>query len=122
MNRNTFLSMCAFALCLTLLLCVSMSAQNNAAQAGVLTKSDFNRPTQFGVSAPLSDLIASQPTSVFGYHEASPALRPKLQKQLQFDAQRGVASVGQNANVQYLAPVTAAVGVNVLGVGVGFHG
>ncbi len=61
---------------------------------------------------------------MFGYHEASPALKPKLQKQLQFAAQRAVAtkSVGENANVQSLAPVSATVGVNVLGVGLGFHG
>ena len=122
MNRNTSLSMYAFALCVSLLLCVSMSAQNDATQAGVLTKTEFNRAVHFDVSPPLSDLIASQPVSVFGYHEASPALRPKLQKQLQFDAQRGLAGAQQNANPQFLAPVAATVGVNVLGVGIGFHG
>jgi hypothetical protein len=69
-------------------------------------------------------MLASQPVSVFGYHLASPAMRPKLQKQIQFAAQRGESSaaVEENANVQKLAPVSATVGVNVLGVGVGFHG
>jgi len=122
MKRNTFLSMCAFALCLSLLMCVSMSAQSNSAQAGVLTKADFNRAVHSDVSLPLRDLIESQPVSIFGYHEASPALRPKLQKQLQFDALRSQTSVSQNAYVPALAPVAAAVGANVLGVGVGFHG
>ena len=124
MKRNTFLSLCAFALCLSLFLCVSMAAQENATQPGVLTKSEFNRAVAFDVSPPLRDLIDSQPVSVFGYHEASPALKPKLQKQLQFAAQRGTTTskLGENANVQNLAPVTATVGVDVLGVGIGFHG
>ena len=92
MNRNSFLSTCAIALALLFFLCVAMSAQtSNAVQAGVLTKSDFSRAVQFARSPRLSDLIASQPVSVFGFHEASPALKPKLPKQLQFAAQRGVA-------------------------------
>ena len=123
MNRNTFLSLCACALALSLLLCVSVSAQSNAAQPSVLNKANFNRAVHSDISPPLRDLIASQPVSVFGYHEASPALKPKLQQQLQFsDAQRGLASAQANAAQQNLAPVVATVGANVLGVGVGFHG
>ena len=122
MKRNTFLSMCAFVLALSLFFCVSIAAQNNAAQAGVITKSDFNRAMHSDTSPPLRDLIASQPVSVFGFHDASPALKPKLQKQLQFASQRGLAASQLNASPQFLAPVNAAVGVNVLGVGVGFHG
>jgi hypothetical protein len=115
--------MCAFALALLLLLCVSMAAQNNTAQAGVLTKSDFNRAVYSDVSPPLRDLIASQPVSPFGFHEASPVMKPKLQKQLQFAAQRGVptAAVAPDFNAAPLAPVSATIGVNVLGVGLGFH-
>ncbi len=120
MKRATFLSLYA-ALCLALFLCVSVSAQENPAQAGVLTNAEFNTATHFDVSPPLRDLIASQPVSVFGYHLAAPALRPKLQKQLQFAAQRGEPSGEPDNNVQYLAPVSATVGVDVLGVGVGFH-
>ena len=78
MKRNTFLSLCALALCLVVFLCGSMFAQNNAAQSGVLNKAEFNRAVHFAVSPPLRDLINSQPVSVFGYHEASPALKPKL--------------------------------------------
>jgi hypothetical protein len=124
MKRNTSLSMCAFALALLLLLCVSMAAQNNTAQAGVLTKSDVNRAVHSDVSPPLRDLISSQPVSPFGFHEASPALKPKLQKQLQFAAQRGVptAAVAPDYNAQPLAAVSATIGANILGVGIGFHG
>jgi hypothetical protein len=122
MTKNTSVSMCAFGLCLALVLCGSVSAQDGSTQAGVLTKADFNRAVHFDVSPPLRDLAASQAVSVYGYHEAPATLRPKLLKQLQFNAQRAQLSGGQNANVQYLAPVTATVGVNVLGVGVGFHG
>jgi hypothetical protein len=124
MKRNASLSLCALALAILLLFCVSMAAQNNAAQAGVLTKSEFNRAVYSDVSPPLRDLINSQPVSPFGFHEASPALKPKLQKQLQFAAQRGVstAAVNNNAAVQNLAPVSATIGVNILGVGLGFHG
>ena len=122
MNRNAFLSMYASALCLALFLSVSMSAQDDAAQPGVITNAEFNRALHFDVSPPLRDLIASQPISVFGYHLAKPALRPKLQKQLQFAAQRGEAAVEPDGNVRLLAPVSAAVVVDVLGVGIGFHG
>lgn len=122
MKRNTSLSVCALALCLMLLLCVSLSAQDQAAQAGVLTKSEFNRAVRFAESAPLRDLIDRQPVSVYGFHEASAALRPKLQKQLSF-GNRVVAKVVQEpASQQLLGPVSATVGVNVLGVGIGFHG
>jgi hypothetical protein len=121
--KNT-LSLCVCVLCLSLLVCVSMSAQSNAVQSGVLTKADFNRAIHSDVSPPLRDLIDSQPVSTFGYHLASPHLNPKLQKQLQFAAKSGLstAAVGSEAAVQQLAPVTATVGVNVLGVGIGFHG
>ena len=118
-KRN--LSFPAFCLLALLLTCAISSAQNNAAQAGVLTKSEFNRATHFDVSPPLRDLINSQPIVPFGYHVASPALKPKLQKQLAFAAARQAAS-GQAVAPQNLAPVAATVGVNVLGVGIGFHG
>ena len=124
MKRNTSLSLCALCMCLLVALSGTILAQNTATQAGVLNKAEFNRPVHSDVSLPLRDLITSQPVSVFGYHLASPTLNPKLQKQLQFAAQRGAAtsSVETNANVQRLAPVGATVGVNVLGVGVGFQG
>ena len=119
MKRATFLSLFAVVY-LALFFCVSMSAQDNAAQAGVLTTAEFNPATHFAKSPPLRDLIASQPITPFGYHLASPALKPKLQKQLQFGPQREQAPAEQQ--IQFLAPVTATVGVNVLGVGLGFHG
>src|SRR5271166_1120312 len=116
MNRNTSLSLCATVLCLLLLLCGSMFAQDNAAQSGVLNKAEFNRAVHFDVSPPLRDLIDSQPVSVFGYHEASPALKPKLVKQIGY-GDRSTSKVGQQANVALAAPVAATINWNVLGVG-----
>jgi len=121
MKRNIFLSLCATALCLLLLLCGSMFAQDNAAQAGVLNKAEFNRAVHFAVTPPLRDLINSQPVSVFGYHEASPALKPKLLKQIGYGDRSTGKSVGQQATAR-LAPVAATINWNVLGVGIGFHG
>ena len=121
MKRNISLSLCATVLCLLLLLCGSMFAQDNAAQSGVLNKAEFNRAVQFDVSPPLRDLINSQPVSVFGYHEASPALKPKLLKQIGY-GDRSTAKVGQQANVALAAPVAATINWDVLGVGLGFHG
>ncbi len=121
MKRNASLSMCAFALCLSLLLCVSIAAQNNSAQAGILTKAEFNRAVQFAVTPPLRDLINSQPVSVFGYHEASPALKPKLLKQIGY-GDRSISKGGQQVNARVSAPVAATINWDVLGVGLGFHG
>ncbi len=122
MKRNISLSLCATVLCLLLLLCGSMFAQDNAARSGVLTKSEFNRAVYMDVSPPLRDLIASQPVSVFGYHEASPALKPKLLKQIGYGDRSVAKTVGQEANVALAAPVAAAINWSVLGVGIGFHG
>lgn len=126
MRRSTSVLMCLFAPCLMLLACVSVSAQNNKPQAGVLTESEFNLAIQFDESPPLRDLIASHPASLVGQYPAQPALRPKLTKQLMFAAQSTRASIAQGESVQPPAPVpaivAAAVGVNELGVGLGFHG
>ncbi len=112
---------CLFALLLT---CAFSSAQNTA-QPGVLTSAQMNRAIHSDISPPLRDLVKAQSTSSsFGYHAASPPLRPKLDKQLQFAAAReamGLANPQAPAG-QSLTPVAATVGVNVLGVGLGFHG
>jgi hypothetical protein len=122
MKRITSLSLCALSLCSMLLLAGSMTAQTTSSQAGVLTSSQFNRAVHSDLSAPLRDMAAGQAVQVYGFRQASPTLNPKLLKQLQFNTLRPQATVGQNANAQLLAPVNATVGVNVLGVGVGFHG
>jgi hypothetical protein len=124
MKRNTFLSIYAVSLCLSLFVSISMSAQDNEAKArtGVLTTTEFHQAIHFDVSPPLRDLVASQPVSVFGYHLASPARRPKLEKQLRFTAQRAQGALESGVEEMPLAPVAAAVGVDILGVGVGFHG
>ena len=119
MNRKTSLSVCATVFCL--LFCGSMFAQDNAVQSGVLNKAEFNRAVQFAVTPPLRDLINSQPVSVFGYHEASPALKPKLLKQIGY-GDRSTSKGGQQVNARVSAPVAATINWDVLGVGLGFHG
>jgi hypothetical protein len=119
MKRNISLSLCAVFVCLALMLCVSASAQQSEPQAGVLTTSTFNRPVHSDTSPPLRDLLNSQPVSAFGYHLASPALKPKLQKQLAYGDRR---TQGGETALRTFTPVAATVGANVLGVGVGFHG
>jgi len=124
MKRTISVSMCVFAFCLMLLACVAFSQENDTAQAGVITKSQFHQAIAFDVSPPLRDLMARQQrVPSFPYREADRGpLKPKLQKQLRFAALRGQAPVGENANVAPLAPVAATVGLNLLGVGNGFHG
>jgi hypothetical protein len=119
MKRNSSLSLCATVFCL--LFCGSMFAQDNAGQSGVLNKAEFNRAVQFAVTPPLRDLINSQPVSIFGYHEASPVLKPKLLKQIGY-GDRSTSRVSQQANVALSAPVSATINWDVLGVGIGFHG
>ncbi|MGO9275443.1 MAG: hypothetical protein ACLQOO_35265 [Terriglobia bacterium] len=124
MKRTITVSMCLFAVCLMLLACVAFSGENDIAQAGVITKSQHHQAIKFDVSPPLRDLLARQQfVPSFPYREADNGpLKPKLQKQLRFAALRGQAPVKENEKVEPLAPVAATVGVNVLAVGVGFHG
>ena len=65
-------------------------------------------------------MIKNQPTSIFQQKESEPALRPKAALHATNGLNTKVANVGvQNAA---LYPTTATVGVNVLGLGVGFPG
>ncbi len=110
------LTLCLFALLLT---CAISSAQDKAAQAKVLTTSQFNQATHFDISPPLRDLAKTQAAPPFGFHAATPPLMPKLARQQALNASR--PQVGQETS-KVLPPVSATVGANVLGVGVGFHG
>ncbi len=119
----------AVALCV-LLMSGILSAQNNPSPT-TITTSSFNRPTYADVSPPLRDLLAGQQSSfaaVFNLQEATPSLRPKLQQQLQFAAAAADAGTGptvQGPAQSGLSPISLAapsVGVNVLGVGIGFLG
>lgn len=123
MKRTISVSMCVFAVCLMLLACVAFSQENNATQVGVITKSQFHRAIKFDVSPPLRVLMTQHPVPSFPYREADHGpLKPKLQKQLWFARHRQQAAVGENQYEQPLGPVAATVGLNLLGVGVGFHG
>ena len=86
MKRSTSLFLCALALCCMLILAGSMTAQNNSTQTGVLTNSQFNRAVYFDVSPPLREMGA-EAVQVYGFHDASPALKPKqsLQQRLAGD-------------------------------------
>src|SRR5579863_8489328 len=73
----------------------------------------------FDVSPPLRDMIKEAPQR-FGFHEAEPVLRPKLQE-LMAAAKRGQQPVTDEALQASIMPqVSATLGLNLLGVGVGF--
>ena len=112
---------------------ITVSAQNApAAGPAALTTSHFERATNADVSPQLRDLLKNQP-SLFGellsLHEAPVRQHPKLMQQLQYAAAAGNDDgtealisdpVAQTVVTPTLAP--ASVGINVLGVGVGFPG
>ena len=117
-TRSSF-SMSCVGLCCLLLVCGMASAQNNPS---VLTHPAVGHAVNFATSRPLRDLVAEQPTisQPFGFHLASPPLRPKLQKLMQLSKQ-GI-SKAEDKGVQSYAPspLQPTLGVNVLGVGIGF--
>ncbi|HJS98146.1 MAG TPA: hypothetical protein VJ756_03580 [Terriglobales bacterium] len=105
--------------CLSLLLMGGMAS----AAPNVLTHPIVGQVIHFDVSPPLRDLVKMAPNlPQYGLHLASPALRPKMQNMNQSE-KLGYANVHdaalQNAVMNPLLPT---VGVNVLGVGVGFFG
>lgn len=122
MTTKNYLSASALLLSSLLLTSVVSLAQENTSQAGVTTKSFSAQATHFDVSPPLRDLIKTQSVPAFGYHAASPPLRPKLAKQLAFNKQNLAPVVDGALQTDVTTPATATVGVNVLGVGVGFDG
>ncbi len=125
MKRNNFLSLCVCVLCpIVVVMRLDVSAERmrpRAAYSPNLISTARFIPTYRRRSEISSIRSRFRPSAI-----TWPArhLKPKLQKQLQFAAQRGETSSAaqSNAPVQQLAPVTATVGVNVLGVGIGFHG
>jgi len=119
--KRKYVLMCAFAVCLVMLFCVSFSAQESTRPVATLTQAELNRATKSDISPPLRELLKNQRPFVWRRPEADLALKPKLQKQLQFAAQRAQAHP-EVPHLKPSAPVAASVGVNVLGVGVGFHG
>jgi hypothetical protein len=91
------------------------------AQPKVLTHPDVNLPIRFDVSAPLRDM-ATQATSQRGGEVEHAVLYPKLEQLMQAAAQ-GQKPVADGAlQTNALAPVSASIGLNLIGVGNGFPG
>ena len=91
------------------------------AQPKVLTNPNVNYPVHFDVSPPLRDM-ATQATGQRGGEVEHPVLYPKLQ-QLTEAAQRGQKPVADGAlQTTTRQPVSASIGLNLLGVGNGFPG
>lgn len=119
MRAKNYLSASALLMLSMLTTSGISSAQDNP---GVLTQSFSSQATRFDVSPPLRDLAMTQTASVFSPRVTSPPLRPKLAQQVAF-AKEGIRPVADGARqTEVLPPVSATVGVNVLGVGVGFFG
>ncbi len=102
---------------------MAFGAGPSQAETTVLTKPNVNYPTFAGVSAPLRDIIAARAAMPQEMVETpavprNPVLHPKVQPNRGFVASSGAAVAAPLP----LAGTTATVGVNVLGVGVGFHG
>ena len=121
MKTNRNLSVPALCLLTLTLTCVSMSAQSGSGKVSEPTVTAVPA-THFDVSPPLRELLKSQPVVPFGNHVASPPLRPKLALQQSYAARGLYPNLKDVQQSQTLPPVSATVGANVLGVGVGFHG
>lgn len=117
--RSTFSVGCV-GLCCLLVVCGMALAQDNPS---VMTHPMVGKALHFDVSPPLRDMVKMVPnTPDYGLHLASPPLRPKLQKLMQM-SREGIAQPDDRALQSYApAPLQPTVGVNVLGVGIGFFG
>ncbi len=120
MNLKKCLPISALACSLLTLSALSL-AQVATSQAGVTTHA--TRAVKFDISEPLSEMIKNQPVAAFQQKESEPVLRPKAALHAAAIA-NGLNAKVANVGVQSAAlyPTTATVGVNVLGMGVGFSG
>ena len=117
-GRNRF-ALLALALALTATLtCAVSSAQDKPL---VLTEPIVHQATHFDMSPPLSELANTQADSVFGFHEAKPVLRPKLHK-ISDDAEQPALVQDAVAQTSITDALLPTVRINVLGIGIGFHG
>jgi hypothetical protein len=107
--------------CLALMSVLPAVAQNKKIQPYVARNPIVHSAIHFDVSPPLREMIKETPPQ-FGFHQAEPVLRPKLQS-LMAAAKRGGQFVGDPAAQRSILPqVMATIGLNLLGVGVGFGG
>ena len=105
---------------LALIPAVAVSAEKSPAQPQVLTNPDVNSPVHFDISRPLRDM-ATEVSVQQGAHQAPPVRYPKAQLLLD-NAQRNQAIEDGALQTQTLPPVSATIGLNLLGVGNGFPG
>ena len=92
-----------------------------SAQPKVLTNPDVHLPIRFDVSPPLHEMATQPPTERGGEVEHA-VLYPKLQQLMQAAA-RGQKPVADGAlQTNAVSPVSASIGLNLLGVGNGFPG
>ncbi len=103
---------------LWLAFCGSPAAAQSPA---VLTNPDVQEAIQFDVSPPLSELAKLPVPPSFGYHQAPPVLIPRLQM-LEAAAAKNQAAVDAALQTTPGPLVNATLGLNLLGVGVGFPG
>lgn len=108
---------CCLGLCCAVLMSDAASAQNNP---HVLTHPSVGTAVRVGISPPLRDLATQQQIPQFGFHLASPPLRPKLQKLIELSRQGVAAAPDKGLQTSASLPFQPTVGVNVLGVGIGF--
>ena len=108
-----------FALVVFLLLVPAARAQETSAQLPLFTHSQVNEPIHFDVSPPVGELARTVAPLSRGQRLIHSVLKPKLQK---------LSAAGVNAHVDAAlqttpgALVSASIGLNLLGVGIGFNG
>lgn len=105
---------------LALIPALAVSAEKSPAQPQVLTHPDVNSPVHFDISRPLRDM-ATEVSVQQGAHLAPPVRYPKAQLLLD-NAERNQATEDGALQTQTLPPVSATIGLNLLGVGNGFPG
>lgn len=109
------------ALFVAFLMAPPASAQSGPSHPSVAHNPMVHSATHFDVSPPLREMIKTTPPQ-FGFHEAEPVRRPKLQ-QLMEAAKRGERPAPDEATQLSILPqISATIGLNLLGVGVGFPG
>jgi hypothetical protein len=109
----------SFALALTALLTsVISSAQESPA---ALTQPIIRQAKNFDISPRLSELAKTETDLPFGFHVAEPLLRPKAHKAGDH-AEHGRTVQDAAAQTTVTNPLLPTIGINVLGVGMGFQG
>ena len=113
-NKNRISAFSVPALCASLVLIFALSP-SGAAQAQVFTNPQVNGAVHFDISAPIRELAATV-SPQFGAHQVHPVRLPKQQPKgaVQLPALDGALQTSTGPLV------SATIGLNLLGVGIGF--